>query len=80
MQEKPQLFDKDKFLPLDPTQELIFPPELIVGLWLLWHTAKFHFNNLIHEVFYATVDGRGVQPTNTHFLWGEDDLGVPHLA
>uniref|UniRef100_A0A4W6ETK1 Aldehyde oxidase 1 n=1 Tax=Lates calcarifer TaxID=8187 RepID=A0A4W6ETK1_LATCA len=28
--EKPQLFDKDDFLPLDPTQELIFPPELIL--------------------------------------------------
>ncbi|XP_060888829.1 aldehyde oxidase 6 isoform X2 [Labrus mixtus] len=28
--EPPQLFDKDKFLPLDPTQELIFPPELIL--------------------------------------------------
>ncbi|KAF7648726.1 hypothetical protein LDENG_00152770 [Lucifuga dentata] len=29
-QEAPQLFDKDDFLPLDPTQELIFPPELIL--------------------------------------------------
>ncbi|XP_037552436.1 aldehyde oxidase 1 [Nematolebias whitei] len=29
-EEKPQLFDKDEFLPLDPTQELIFPPELIL--------------------------------------------------
>ncbi|XP_043965965.1 aldehyde oxidase 6 isoform X2 [Gambusia affinis] len=28
--EKPQLFDQEKFLPLDPTQELIFPPELIL--------------------------------------------------
>ncbi|XP_044044537.1 aldehyde oxidase 6 isoform X2 [Siniperca chuatsi] len=28
--EKPQLFDKEEFLPLDPTQELIFPPELIL--------------------------------------------------
>ncbi|XP_036946883.1 aldehyde oxidase 6 isoform X1 [Acanthopagrus latus] len=28
--EKPQLFNKDEFLPLDPTQELIFPPELIL--------------------------------------------------
>ncbi|TMS11619.1 Aldehyde oxidase 1 [Larimichthys crocea] len=28
--EKPQLFDKEVFLPLDPTQELIFPPELIL--------------------------------------------------
>ncbi|XP_028319779.1 aldehyde oxidase 6 isoform X2 [Gouania willdenowi] len=27
---KPQLFNKDEFLPLDPTQELIFPPELIL--------------------------------------------------
>ncbi|CAK6982017.1 aldehyde oxidase 6 [Scomber scombrus] len=27
---KPQLFDKSQFLPLDPTQELIFPPELIL--------------------------------------------------
>nr|XP_020447838.1 aldehyde oxidase [Monopterus albus] len=27
--EKPQLFDKEGFLPLDPTQELIFPPELM---------------------------------------------------
>ncbi|RVE75080.1 hypothetical protein OJAV_G00013210 [Oryzias javanicus] len=26
----PELFDKDEFLPLDPTQELIFPPELIL--------------------------------------------------
>ncbi|XP_071392432.1 aldehyde oxidase 6 isoform X3 [Centroberyx affinis] len=26
----PQLFDKEEFLPLDPTQELIFPPELIL--------------------------------------------------
>ncbi|XP_029923537.1 aldehyde oxidase 6 isoform X2 [Myripristis murdjan] len=26
----PQLFDQDDFLPLDPTQELIFPPELIL--------------------------------------------------
>uniref|UniRef100_A0A4W6EU63 Aldehyde oxidase 1 n=1 Tax=Lates calcarifer TaxID=8187 RepID=A0A4W6EU63_LATCA len=31
LQEKPQLFDKDDFLPLDPTQELIFPPELIMA-------------------------------------------------
>uniref|UniRef100_A0A7N6AQ18 FAD-binding PCMH-type domain-containing protein n=1 Tax=Anabas testudineus TaxID=64144 RepID=A0A7N6AQ18_ANATE len=30
-QEKPQLFDKNDFLPLDPTQELIFPPELITA-------------------------------------------------
>ncbi|XP_058474041.1 aldehyde oxidase 6 isoform X1 [Solea solea] len=29
-QEKPQLFNKEEFLPLDPTQELIFPPELIL--------------------------------------------------
>ncbi|XP_031708232.1 aldehyde oxidase 6 isoform X2 [Anarrhichthys ocellatus] len=28
--EKPQLFDREEFLPLDPTQELIFPPELIL--------------------------------------------------
>uniref|UniRef100_A0A3Q1IHC4 Xanthine dehydrogenase/oxidase n=1 Tax=Anabas testudineus TaxID=64144 RepID=A0A3Q1IHC4_ANATE len=28
--EQPQLFDKNDFLPLDPTQELIFPPELIL--------------------------------------------------
>ncbi|XP_039998462.1 aldehyde oxidase 6 isoform X2 [Xiphias gladius] len=28
--EKAQLFDKEGFLPLDPTQELIFPPELIL--------------------------------------------------
>uniref|UniRef100_UPI0037E97E2D aldehyde oxidase 6 n=1 Tax=Semicossyphus pulcher TaxID=241346 RepID=UPI0037E97E2D len=28
--ESPQLFDKEEFLPLDPTQELIFPPELIL--------------------------------------------------
>ncbi|KAF7207211.1 transcript variant X3, partial [Nothobranchius furzeri] len=28
--EKPQLFDKEELLPLDPTQELIFPPELIL--------------------------------------------------
>ncbi|XP_045916381.1 aldehyde oxidase 6 isoform X2 [Micropterus dolomieu] len=34
--EKPQLFDKEEFLPLDPTQELIFPPELI----LMAETAK----------------------------------------
>lgn len=27
---KPQLFDKSEFLPLDPTQQLIFPPELIL--------------------------------------------------
>uniref|UniRef100_A0A8D0AZE5 Aldehyde oxidase 1 n=1 Tax=Sander lucioperca TaxID=283035 RepID=A0A8D0AZE5_SANLU len=26
----PELFDKREFLPLDPTQELIFPPELIL--------------------------------------------------
>lgn len=30
LQEKPQLFNNEEFLPLDPTQELIFPPELIV--------------------------------------------------
>ncbi|CAJ1087678.1 aldehyde oxidase 6 isoform X2 [Xyrichtys novacula] len=29
-QDPPQLFDKEKLLPLDPTQELIFPPELIL--------------------------------------------------
>ncbi|XP_058474050.1 aldehyde oxidase 6 isoform X2 [Solea solea] len=29
-QEKQQLFNKEDFLPLDPTQELIFPPELIL--------------------------------------------------
>ncbi|XP_034408414.1 aldehyde oxidase 6 isoform X3 [Cyclopterus lumpus] len=28
--EKPRLFDKEDFLPLDPTQELIFPPELML--------------------------------------------------
>lgn len=28
--EKPRLFDGGEFLPLDPTQELIFPPELIL--------------------------------------------------
>ncbi|XP_040888151.1 aldehyde oxidase 6 [Toxotes jaculatrix] len=28
--EEPMLFDKEEFLPLDPTQELIFPPELIL--------------------------------------------------
>lgn len=31
LQGKPQLFDKSEFLPLDPTQQLIFPPELIVS-------------------------------------------------
>uniref|UniRef100_A0A8D0ART7 Aldehyde oxidase 1 n=1 Tax=Sander lucioperca TaxID=283035 RepID=A0A8D0ART7_SANLU len=30
IEEKPELFDKREFLPLDPTQELIFPPELIL--------------------------------------------------
>lgn len=30
-QEPPQLFDESEFVPLDPTQELIFPPELIVS-------------------------------------------------
>ncbi|KAK7893551.1 hypothetical protein WMY93_022703 [Mugilogobius chulae] len=30
VQDKPQLFDKGEFQPLDPTQELIFPPELIL--------------------------------------------------
>uniref|UniRef100_A0A3B4XG15 Xanthine dehydrogenase/oxidase n=1 Tax=Seriola lalandi dorsalis TaxID=1841481 RepID=A0A3B4XG15_SERLL len=28
--EKPRLFDTEEFQPLDPTQELIFPPELIL--------------------------------------------------
>ncbi|XP_075904659.1 aldehyde oxidase 6 isoform X2 [Nelusetta ayraudi] len=28
--EAPKLFNKEEFLPLDPTQELIFPPELIL--------------------------------------------------
>ncbi|CAN9498154.1 unnamed protein product [Ophioblennius macclurei] len=28
--QKPHLFNQDDFLPLDPTQELIFPPELIL--------------------------------------------------
>ncbi|XP_071320852.1 aldehyde oxidase 6 isoform X2 [Trachinotus anak] len=28
--EKPQLFDKEELQPLDPTQDLIFPPELIL--------------------------------------------------
>ncbi|XP_041834664.1 LOW QUALITY PROTEIN: aldehyde oxidase 1-like [Melanotaenia boesemani] len=28
--EKPRLFDQEEFLPLDPTQDLIFPPELIL--------------------------------------------------
>ncbi|XP_074520486.1 aldehyde oxidase 6 isoform X2 [Halichoeres trimaculatus] len=28
--ELPQLFDKDEFVQLDPTQELIFPPELLL--------------------------------------------------
>uniref|UniRef100_A0A4W6EPK5 Aldehyde oxidase 1 n=1 Tax=Lates calcarifer TaxID=8187 RepID=A0A4W6EPK5_LATCA len=36
----PQLFDKDDFLPLDPTQELIFPPELIVSHHMLFHTTR----------------------------------------
>ena len=26
----PELFSEEEFLPLDPTQELIFPPELMV--------------------------------------------------
>lgn len=30
-QKSPQLFNKEDFLPLDSTQELIFPPELIVS-------------------------------------------------
>ncbi|KAJ0009401.1 hypothetical protein NQD34_001103 [Periophthalmus magnuspinnatus] len=29
-QDEPQLFDQGEFQPLDPTQELIFPPELIL--------------------------------------------------
>ncbi|KAM9334422.1 aldehyde oxidase 6 [Symphorus nematophorus] len=29
-QKHPQLFDREEFVPLDPTQELIFPPELIL--------------------------------------------------
>ncbi|KAK1876607.1 Aldehyde oxidase [Dissostichus eleginoides] len=28
--EKPRLFNKEEFLPLDPSQEIIFPPELIL--------------------------------------------------
>lgn len=30
-QEPPRLLDGNEFVPLDPTQELIFPPELIVS-------------------------------------------------
>ncbi|KAJ0062408.1 hypothetical protein NL108_010998, partial [Boleophthalmus pectinirostris] len=30
LQDTPQLFDKGEFQPLDPTQEVIFPPELIL--------------------------------------------------
>uniref|UniRef100_A0A673CXA8 xanthine dehydrogenase n=1 Tax=Sphaeramia orbicularis TaxID=375764 RepID=A0A673CXA8_9TELE len=40
--EYPQLFDKDQFQPLDPTQELIFPPELISNYchWI-FNTCQF---------------------------------------
>lgn len=31
LQKTPRLFDEEEFVPLDPTQELIFPPELIVS-------------------------------------------------
>lgn len=24
----------------------------------------------------STADGRNIKPTDTHFLWGEDELGV----
>lgn len=32
-QEPPRLLDGNQFVPLDPTQELIFPPELMVSSW-----------------------------------------------
>lgn len=35
-QEAPKLFNKEDFLPLDPTQELIFPPELIVSFFFVF--------------------------------------------
>ncbi|CAI5638408.1 unnamed protein product [Oreochromis niloticus] len=41
-QEKPQLFDKLDLLPLDPTQELIFPPELILMADTSPQTLTFH--------------------------------------
>ena len=31
LQSAPQLFPTEDLLPLDPTQDLIFPPELMVG-------------------------------------------------
>lgn len=41
-QEAPKLFNKEDFLPLDPTQELIFPPELIVSFFFN-PVALFHY-------------------------------------
>lgn len=59
-QEKPQLFDREEFLPLDPTQELIFPPELIVS-----HHALFRAVNLLSALFREGA-GQNQTPQKTN--------------
>lgn len=43
LQDAPQLFDKDDLLPLDSTQELIFPPELVVSCQMLCLSVMFSY-------------------------------------
>lgn len=46
------MFDKEEFLPLDPTQELIFPPELIVsgGTSLTQRPFRSLVNSVLHSL------------------------------
>lgn len=79
LQEKPQLFDKEVFLPLDPTQELIFPPELIVSRMQRSVFEAGKDTKYIKIPLLSIADGRIWEPTDTHFSWGEGELGVSCL-
>ncbi|XP_046505262.1 xanthine dehydrogenase/oxidase-like isoform X2 [Equus quagga] len=49
----PSLFNPEEFMPLDPTQEPIFPPELLVGD----ASGRGPIKSLCHDPFYFRLLG-----------------------
>ena len=56
----PELFSEEEFLPLDPTQELIFPPELMV------RKAAAHLPGDLSGGVFSKAEGAALRPHQRH--------------
>lgn len=63
------MFDKEEFLPLDPTQDLIFPPELIVSSAdeLLMLRSTFNVNCNMNTALSPQLVAETVNPQTLTF-------------